>query len=404
MGIFSKAKEEEELALVFDIGSSSIGGAVFEVQKAGIPKIILSVREPIILEEKINIDRFLFLTIKSLEIVASRICMMGVGKPSKIFCVLSSPWYASQTRTIRLEKNTPFLFTSKLADDLITKEINLFEEEHLTKFSHIDNKVRPIEFKNMKTMLNGYATPDPFGKKAKTLEMTVFVSMSGEQVLKKMEETIFRHFHCKAIKFSSFVMASFAVARDLFVQQENFLLVDIGGEVTDIAMIKKDILSDSISYPLGPNFIIRGVAEGLGCSLSEAKSLISLYKDKHAVDSTEKKLEPIINKLETEWLKGFQESLANLSDNISIPATIFITVDQDLADFFSAIIKAEQFSQYTLTESEFRIVFLGAQTLHGITAFKPARNAFSVANAGGDNIDRDPFLIIESIYINRFIC
>ena len=137
--------------------------------------------------------------------------------------------------------------------------------------------------------------------------------------------------------------------------------------------------------------MIRRVADILSCSLSEAKSLISLYKDGHAVESIEKKLGPIINKLETEWLKGFQESLVNLSDDISVPATIFITIDQDLADFFSKIIKTEQFSQYTLTESEFRIIFLGAQTLHGITAFK-------------DNINRDPFLIIESIYINRFIC
>ena len=153
MGIFSKPKKEKELALVFDIGSSSVGGAVFEVEKLGVPEIILSVREPIILEEKINIDRFLFLTIKSLETVASRVCMAGIGKPSRIFCVLSSPWYASQTRTIKLEKNAPFLFTPKLADDLIQKEMSLFREEHSTELSRSNNRIRPIEFKNMKIML-----------------------------------------------------------------------------------------------------------------------------------------------------------------------------------------------------------------------------------------------------------
>jgi cell division ATPase FtsA len=391
MGIFSKQEEERELVLVFDIGSSSIGGAVFEIQKSGTPKIIKTFREPIILEDKIDTERFLLLTIKALEIVASKICMMGVGKMVKIFCVLSSPWYASQTRTIKLEKNTSFLFTSKLADDLIQKEIKLFEEEHLVKFLNTDNKIRPIEFKNMKTMLNGYTTADPFDKKAKKLEMVVFISMSGDQVLKKMEETISRHFHSKEIKFSSFAMASFVVARDMFVQQDNFLLVDIAGEVTDISMIKKDILSDSISYPLGYNFIIREVANNLNCTLNEAKALISLYKDEHAEKATEEKLEPIISKLKTEWLKGFQQALVNLSEDISIPATIFITVDKELADFFSKIIKTEQFNQYTLTESEFQIIFLGAETLHHIVSFK-------------NDLNRDPFLAIESIYINRFIC
>jgi hypothetical protein len=391
MGIFSKSKSKKELALVFDIGSSSVGGAVFEIEKSGIPRIIFSISEPIIFEDKIDIDRFLVLTLKSLDIVAGKIGMAGFGKPAKVFCVLSSPWYASQTRIISLEKNIPFLFTSKLADSLIQKEISLFEEENSAKFSHTDNKIRPIEFKNMKTMLNGYATSNPFNKKAKKLEMVIFISMSGDKILKKMEETISRHFHTGNIKFSSFAMASFAVARDIFAHQDNFLLIDIAGEMTDISVIKKDVLVNSISYPLGRNFMIRRVAESLNCSLSEAKSFISLYKDGHAAESVEGKLKPIIDKLKIEWLNGFQESLANLSEDVSIPATIFITIDQDLADFFGGIIKNEQFNQYTLTESEFKIIFLNAETLHGIAAFK-------------DNVNRDPFIIIESIYLNRFIC
>lgn len=391
MGIFSKSKEENELALVFDIGSSSIGGAVFEIQKLGVPKIILSVREPIILEKKIDPERLLFLTVKSLETVANKICMMGIGKPSKIFCVLSSPWYASQTRVIKLEKNTPFLFTSKLADDLIQKEISLFEEEHLNKFSLPDEKARMIEFKNMKTMLNGYVTDEPFNKKVKRIEMVVFISMSGEKILKKIVGAISRHFHSEDIRFSSFAMASFTVARDMFMHQDNFLLVDIAGEVTDISLIKKDVLSESISYPLGRNFIIRGVADSLSCTLSEAKSFVSLYKDEHATESVEKRLEPIMKKLKVKWLDGFQQSLVNLSNDISVPSTIFITVDQDLTDFFSEIIKTEQFNQYILTESEFKIIFLDAPMLHGITAFK-------------DGINRDSFMIIECVYINRFVC
>ncbi len=391
MTLFSKPKNERELALVFDVGSSSVGGAVFEMHKGGIPKIIMSIREPILIEKKVDTDRFLLLTMKSLDIVAGKICKMGIGKPSRIFCVLSSPWYASQTRVIKLEKNVPFLFNEKLADSLIEKEISLFREEHLEEFSNTENKIRTIELKNMKTILNGYETPDPFNKKAKKLEMVVFISMSSDKVLRKIEETIFRHFHTEEIKFSSFSMASFAVTRDMFVHQEDFLLVDIGGEMTDISMIKKDILSDSISYPLGRNFIVREVSENLGCTLDEAKSFVSLYKDGHAVVSTEKKLEPIISKLKGEWLNGFQESLVNISSDISIPATIFITVEQDLAEFFSEIIKTEQFNRYTLTESEFRIIFLDIQTLHGVTSFE-------------NNVNRDPSLIIESIYINRFIC
>lgn len=390
MSIFEEKKNKEELAVVFDIGSSSVGGALILVGSTGVPKIIFSIREPIILEKKIKFDRFLTLTLKSLEIVANKISLAGLGAPKKTFCVLSSPWYASQTRTIVLNKNTPFIFNSKLADSLIEKEVKLFEDECKEKFVSTKEKIVPIELKNMRIMLNGYVVPKPLGQKTRELQMTIFVSMSGEQILQKIKEAVGKHFYSQNIKFSSFAVASFTVARDLFIEQDNFLLIDIGGEVTDISMIKKDILCSSISFSLGCNFLTRGVASLLDCSLSEAMSYLSLYKNGHMSDSAMKKIEPVINKLKTEWLSKFQESLVNLSNDISIPATIFLTVDQNLSDFFTETIKSEQFNQYTLTESKFKVVFLGVQALGGLVSVK------------GD-ITRDSFLIIESIYINRFL-
>lgn len=388
--IFSQSPKKDELILVFDIGSSSVGGALFYIQKSGIPKIIFSIREPVTLEQEVDADRLLLLTTKSLEAVASKISTKGVGAPKKIFCVLSSPWYASQTRIISLKKNTPFLFNSKLADSLITKEISLFEEEHLKKYVDAGSKIIAIELKNMKTTLNGYDTPEPTNKKTKELEMTMFISMSGEQVLEKIKSVVCRYFGCESIKFSSFTMASFTVARDIFANHENFLLIDIGGEVTDISMIKKEIVRESTSFPLGPNFIIRGVAKELNSTLDEAKSLISLYKDGHADGKMEQKLDSVVGRLSTEWLKKFQESLAGLSNDISIPATIFVNVDQDLADFFSETIKTDQLNQYTLTESKFQVVFLGTEALHNFVQFDK-------------DVIRDPFIMMESIYINRFL-
>lgn len=387
--IFSRT-QKKELVLVFDIGSSSVGGALFWAQGSGAPKIVFSIREPITLEENLGVDRFLSLALKSLEVVASRIHMAGAGAPAMIFCVLSSPWYVSQTRIIKLQKNAPFLFTPRLALDLIQKEKDLFKEEHSAKYSRSSAGVRLIEMKNIKTMINGYETSNPLEQKGRNLEMTIFISMSGEQTLRKIEKTIRGHFHAKEIKFSSFAFSSFAVVRDIYAHNEDFLLIDIGGEMTDISMVKKNILRESISFPLGVNFMIRGVASRFRCSLSEAKSLISLFKDGHAEKSAAKKLGSVMDNLRIEWLDKFQESLSNLSNDISIPAVIYLAVDKEMADFFSEIIKTEQFNQYTLTESKFKVVFLGAEVFHGMAAFE-------------DKVVRDPFLIIDSIYVNRFL-
>lgn len=386
----TSSKNNGELVLVFDIGSSSVGGALFYMGKRDIPKIVFSIREPIPTEEELDVDRFLFLTLKALKLVVETISKKGYGAPKRTFCILSSPWYASQVRIVRMEKDAPFTFTNKLADELIQKEITIAEEEYLAKNERTENKVRPIELKNMKTVLNGYSTTTPLNQKTKELEMNIFVSMSGDKILTNIEDVIHQYFNGPVIKFSSFMMASFTVARDVFVNQDNFLLINIGGEVTDIAMIKKDVLRESVSYPAGSNFIVRGVANELKCSIDEAKSYVSLYKEGHMEANILKKIDPVMLKLKTQWLKKFQESLSNITNDISIPATIFITVDPELADFFSDIIKTEEFNQYSLTESKFRVFFLSTQALHGIVVFDADTN-------------RDVFLIIEAIYINHFL-
>ncbi len=393
MSIFSLPKKKDELVLVFDIGSSSVKAALFYMQPTGIPRVIFSVREPIIIEDKISIERFLFLTTKALDSVAAKVQKKGLGAPHRIFCIISSPWHISQTRVISLQKNTPFTFTTKVADSLIQKEISLIKDEYLKKYTHVDDTLRLIDLKNIKITLNGYEVDKPLDKKTKELEMTVLISLSEEQVCKKIETTISKYFTSRGtsgqIKFSPFTMAAFTVVRDLYAHQDNFLLINVGGEITDISMIKKNTLREATSFPLGINFMIRNIAKEMNCTLAEAKSLVSLFKDGHAALSAQNILEPAIMKLKTEWLTNFQSSLANLSTDISIPAFVYITVDKDLAEFFSEIIKTEQFNQYTLTESKFQIVFLNVENLHNLAVFEKD----SIFNA---------FLAIDAIYINRF--
>src|SRR3989338_9947202 len=93
MGLFSKAGGDE-LMLVFDIGSSSVGGALFFMQKNKIPKIVYAIREPILTEDKIDFERFLVLTAKALETVANKISKQRSGGPHpRLFRFFFSPFF-----------------------------------------------------------------------------------------------------------------------------------------------------------------------------------------------------------------------------------------------------------------------------------------------------------------------
>ncbi|MEK7113806.1 MAG: hypothetical protein AAB873_03195 [Patescibacteria group bacterium] len=385
--MFSKSKDEKRLVLVFDIGSSSVGGMFFEARKDASPRIIQTIRESIKLEKEINPEKLLHLTTKTLESVAGKLSKVGAGIPTEIFCILSSAFYASQTRTIKFDKNTPFVFTSKLAETLGQKEVDLFKEENK---SHKE-KIRVFEYKNIKTLLNGYTTHAPLNKKAKSIEISMFISMALESVLHEIEEAISKSFHSKNIEFASFTMASFIVARDMFTHKEDFILIDITGEITEIAVVKKEALAGSVSYHVGTNFFIRKTSEFLAVSLEEAKSIFSLYKDGHAEVSLKRKLDPFMNGLVKEWLRKLEESLTVLGEGVSIPSDMFVTIDDHLQDFFLEIIKKESFNQHAFSSSKFRIFFLDTKTLHGFASFK-------------GETKRDSFLVVESIYLNRFVC
>ena len=135
---------------------------------------------------------------------------------------------------------------------------------------------------------------------------------------------------------------------------------------------------------------MRGIADAMRCTKSEAESYVALLNAGHADPATDKKLSPILVKLKTEWLTKFQESLANLSRDISVPYIIYLSADPDFIHLFGQVIEAEQFNQYTLTESKFKITFLDTGTLHGIVEFE-------------NDTARDPFIMVDASYINHFL-
>jgi len=388
MRIFSTAKPK--LALVFDLGSASVGSAIFEISKTNAPRIIWSAREPIVLLPKLDLDQLLSLIGKTLSSVLAKAASSGVGSPQKFFCILGPAWHASQARIIRFAQSSPFTFSEKLADELIQKEIQVFKKEHAPEYLEKAQASVPIELKSLRLSLNGYPTERPIGHKARELEMAIFVSIAGKSFLDQIEKSVWDHFHRGGVKFSTLLISIFTIVRDLF-QLKDFILVDIGGEITSIALAKGGTLTESASFPKGKNFIVRELARDLGTSLDEVRSLLSLYQSGHAGERARKRLEAALESARSKWLHVFEETLAHLSGDISIPSDIFISAGEELAQFFSDTIQNEKLSQYTLTNSKFKITFLGTEALHGAAQFALGAS-------------KDLPLMIETIYINRYLC
>lgn len=392
MSFLSKSgKGSQQYVAIFDVGSGSIGGAFASIEDGKVPQIIFSTRKNIPFQEKLDFQRFFDSMIKTLEEMFMEMQKASNQiKVNKVFCVLASPWYASQTRLIHYEQTTPFTITEKGLNKLINKEIELFRDSNIFTRSKTGDVLPEImESKNIQMKLNGYEVRDPIGKHAARLDIALYISMIPRNIHKSIEISIEKFWHVPTVHFSSFSFTTFDVLRDIFSEESSFLFIDISSEVTDISLAKDNVLLESISFPVGKNMLIRGLVDEMKITSTAAAAALTLYLEGKPIRENTRQVEEILDKKSAEWRRLFEDSLAQFASEFPIPRTIFYTADDDVAKWCEKAISATNYSYFSKEENSFTVRSLG-------NAFLGKFVQISEPNF------QDPFLSIETIFANKF--
>lgn len=373
---FSKKRNRPSPLIVFDIGSASVGAALALVPDGKqIPRIIYSTRVPIIAKNSRDHSRFLSAMLSALKSVATDIEQDGVRKLSdsgfsiknmkNVFCVLSSSWHKSSIEVFKLKKEKSFVVSPEIISDILKDSDKQFLES-LKKKPDTEEIIDPkfIEKNIIQILLNGYNTDQPNGKKVNNVDITLFMSLISGKIYKKIESILERVFNVDDISFHTFTLSSFSVVRDIFSTEKNFLLMDISGETTGIILVRNETMIKDIDLPLGKNFLIKKVADSLGTVYEEAHSLIRLFLEGKSIGAETVKIEKILAEAREEWLSSFRKILVDFSDGLSLPKTIFLTIDTDIGKWFVDTIKSDEFSTYTLAGQPFTIVELSSRILN----------------------------------------
>lgn len=392
MALFQRRpKNGQHFVIVFDIGSGSIGGAFVSLTPEKPPEIIFATRKEIPFQEKLNFPRFLALMVKTLEEMFTAMQKAGGGvKVTQAFCVLASPWYASQTRLVRYNQPEPFTITEKGMAKLIQKEIELFRDSKLFARSKVGDALPEImESKNIQIKLNGYEVRDPFGKRVNDLEIALYISMIPANIYQSINASIMKFWSVPNVHFASFAFLGFDTIRDIFSDESSFLFMDISSEVTDITLAKDNVLLESISFPAGKNILIRALVEGMKTTPAAASSELDLYFAGNATREHAKQIEGLLEPLTREWLALFENALTQLAAEFPIPHTIFYTTDNGITKWFRTAIEHADFTKFSQEEGEFAIRFLGNEFLSKF--IQTSEPTF-----------QDPFLSIEAIFAKKF--
>lgn len=390
MGFLFGSKKKEKIVAIFDIGSGSVGGAFARIPTdgKGVPFIMKSksVRNDIKYHENFNFDLFLKDMIDALSLSADSLYNKKIGAPDEIVCVLASPWYLSETRTVKMSKDKPFTFSKSIASELIQKEISGLTESYKTKYGNLNSIPQMIEQHTMAVSLNGYNVLDPLGKKCNFIEMNMIISLAPKLCLDKIRETLSKTFHRTNITFSSFTVSTYLAVRDKYIIPDSYLLLDISGEITDVGIVTKGVLKSVSSFPFGKKTFFNYMCTKLEIELRDAKELFKLYNAGDLSNEYKNKVVPLFKSIENSWGEAFNQCIVTLPRTLILPNTIFLTADNDIKSWFANVLRNEEYIQPTISDHKCTVVTLDGPEFLNMCDIEGAC---------------DPFLMIEAIAIMR---
>jgi hypothetical protein len=356
---------------ILDIGSTSVGGALVAPEA----QIIFSLRRPIVYQAKMDLERFLADVSAAIAEVLTQLVKQG-GAPSQVVCVLSAPFYAARTDWVSKKESESFVFTKKLLDELVDKVRKPVAGHEILESSVLD------------ISLNGYELANPYGQRALEVELSHYLSIASTKVLEGLRQAVNKVVHGAEVKFHSFSFALFRVLDEL-LPSKDYLMLDIGGEISELSLVWHGILRETVSYPLGVFWLTKGLAEKLGTTPTEARSALKLYLDNQARKPAAEGVERALASLKPEWMAAFRAALGEALENSFLPPEIYL-----LAEPFALSLYQKWFA-----EEKFESLVLGSTKL----AVKTVDHDLIRSLWAQSNLSADPTMLVEIIFYDRIL-
>lgn len=397
---FLTTNKKEEVDILLDVSSGGIRGAIVSVKKGAKPKIHYATKEQITIRDKPDPKHLFDLMMDALSQVLERLETDGISHlnftglrryhTKRVVVTLSSPWHVSKTRLITVNHKDEFSVTPELVKDILLKEEKSFEDELLTNNSNPETKNCDfvLERKIIQTKLNGYETTAPYGQKAKSLEVLLFMSLTSKQIVDTIHFQVTKHFNVHQFDFHSLSLVTFVTLRDIYPTVSDFLFVHVNAELTEVSVVKKGVTIETISFPFGQNMITRKVTDNLKNPISVSASLIKLYSQGKIDPVSKAKIEKVVMGSKKDWLDSLYDALANFSEEVFIPKDIFLSVSSDYGSIFLNFLNSASLAGLTQTTEPFSVKILDETHL---------AKSFTLA----DRVSTGTFLALEAVFLGR---
>ena len=225
----------ESLVLI-DISAGSVAGAYAHYKDGEMPSILYTRRLPIEVREG---EQHKNAMLRALEILVNALIREGApvlaratgsGRADTILVSVDAPWQETKVRTEYFERKTPFTFTKRMVATALEKTSITAEGKVLVDESIIG------------TILNGYETREPYGKKVHRASILILTSFIDEKTSESIAQTLGKLFHTKNILSIAGSSLRYQAMRTIFPHERDALVFDAIGPLVSIALVRRDLL------------------------------------------------------------------------------------------------------------------------------------------------------------------
>ncbi|MFH0755238.1 MAG: hypothetical protein V1910_01040 [bacterium] len=389
---FSFFKKKPTVSFVFDIRDASISIAVAKFKTDEKPEIILCQNFEFKYQELKDYKKYISSMIETLDeaIFSIRKSLVKINNKEKIgthYFFIGSPWSISQSKIIKIIKDKIFEINKNLLEKIISSEEIIFEKSLEEQTKKPDWKV--LEEKIIVSKLNGYKIDNILGKKAVNLSLELFVSFTPSEIKNKLEYYIDKKIG-KNIKRqnNSCILSSYSFLRDLYSDKNDFIYIDIGKLITDVYIVREDIIFNIASFPFGEENIIQTSLMKTNLSRDIFLSHINIGQDK--------KFELVSHNNGKDLLKsGFDIWENNLEDILSkicaetTPNNIFIITNSVISNILAKeLINKKNNKQFKILNSKTEISIIEENILNNFIL-------------NGNAFINEPYIKMDLIFLNK---
>ena len=385
-------KKKSELVAIFDVGSASIGGMIIKYSKDEKPEIVSMSRVPINFLLDLSFEAFWRCSQDSFKKIADGMLKDVPCGPDRVFCFFSSPWFISQRRIAKIKREKPFEITSELLKDIVNQEVEVFKSGWKSKLPHWQGKPEFVEKSIMKTDLNGYAIKNPTGKMAKVLSADIYISLGTKEVKEGFRKIVLDKFGDVPLKFHTFPFVALNVLRKIVDTKNGFVFVDIGGEVSDVSLVRNDVIEETISFPEGGSVLVRKISVEFKTFLKDAIALLDRFKRGHTSSDETKKVQLIIEDVKNNWCDTLKTSLIEISQKAPLPQKICILGNKYISEASVECVSGRPFSSFTILGKPFEVVQISSKSVAHY--FKVNKNLKK---------SNDVFMMLESLFLMDYL-